>query len=87
MRVLSLQNPAVHVCTSSENFVPQSQLNAAVLVFNFLTMFAVLGAQFYYAYREWWCIESFDYDTTMATDNLVEVRALQPPRRPSAVTR
>ena len=74
----SSQNPQVHVCKSKENFIPQSQLNAAVLVFNFLTMFTVLGAQFYYAYREWWCIESFDYSTTMAVENLVEVRCVWP---------
>ena len=74
----SSSNPEVHVCTTTENFVPQSQLNAAALLFNFLTMFSVLGAQAYFGYREWWCIESFDYDVTMSVTNLSEEIALYP---------
>ena len=69
MAKISPHSP-VHVCTLQENFVPESQLNSAVLFFNFLTLVTVLSAQIYFGYREWWCIESFDFDDALPNDNL-----------------
>ena len=46
--------PQSHVCSTAENLLPQSQLNGAVLAFNFITLLCVLAAQFFFGYREYW---------------------------------
>jgi hypothetical protein len=70
--------PQWHVCSVSENLVPQSQLNGAVLGANFVTLFLVLAGQAFFGYREWWCIESFDFDPALPNDNLRQEVHLYP---------
>lgn len=70
--------PDWHVCSTTENLRPQSQLNGAVLAWNFLTLFIVLGGQAFFGYREYWCIQSFDFDLTLPNDNLGQEVRLYP---------
>jgi hypothetical protein len=67
-----------HVCGAAENLQPQSALNGAVLVSNFATLILVLGGQLFFGYREWWCIESFDFDPALPNDNLAQEVHLYP---------
>ena len=41
------------MCSVSENLKPQSQLNGAVLAFNYMTLALVLVGQAFFGYREW----------------------------------
>jgi hypothetical protein len=70
--------PDWHVCGVAENLKPQSALNGAVLVCNFATLLLVLGGQAFFGYREWWCIESFDFDPALPNDNLAQEVHLYP---------
>jgi hypothetical protein len=70
--------PDWHVCSVSENLKPQSQLNAGVLAFNYMTLALVLAGQAFFAYREWWIIESFDFDPVLPNDNLSQEVHLYP---------
>ena len=67
-----------HVCSVSENLKPQSQLNAGVLAFNYMTLALVLAGQAFFGYREWWIIESFDFDPVLPNDNLSQEVHLYP---------
>ena len=70
--------PEWHVCSVAENLKPQSQLNGAVLAFNYMTLALVLIGQAFFGYREWWIIESFDFDPVLPNDNLSEEVHLYP---------
>ena len=70
--------PEWHVCSVAENLLPQSQLNGAVLAFNYMTLALVLIGQAFFGYREWWIIESFDFDPVLPNDNLSEEVHLYP---------
>ena len=74
----SALQPEWHVCSVSENLKPQSQLNGAVLAFNYMTLALVLIGQGFFGYREWWIIESFDFDPVLPNDNLSEEVHLYP---------
>lgn len=70
--------PEWHVCSVSENLLPQSQLNAGVLAVNYLTLALVLVGMGFFGYREWWIIESFDFDHALPNDNLSQEVHLYP---------
>ncbi len=49
-----------------------------MLVFNFITLIAVLGATVYYGAREYFAIQAFDFEPTLPNDNLREEIRLYP---------
>ena len=70
--------PEWHVCSVTENLKPQSDLNAGVLAINYITLILVLVGQAFFGYREWWIIESFDFDPVLPNDNLSQEVHLYP---------
>ena len=72
------EQPEWHVCSVAENLKPQSPLNAGVLAFNYMTLALVLVGQAFYGYREYWIIESFDFDPVLPNDNLSQEVHLYP---------
>lgn len=71
-------DPQVHVCSLKENFTDLTVLNQAVLGVNFGTLFLLLASQLFFALREKWTIEAFDYDEKLPADNLTEEIELYP---------
>ena len=70
--------PEPHACTTHENFFNLSSYNKAVLAVNFVTLGLLVFTQWFFAYREYFCIQAFDFDTTLPTDNLKEEILLYP---------
>jgi hypothetical protein len=70
--------PEPHVCSLTENFQPESQLNGVVLAVNVITLLAVLAGQGFLGYREYWVIQAFDFDDLLPNENLVSEVRLYP---------
>ncbi len=74
----SSDDPVPHVCSTRENFFNLSKFNKAVLAINFITLGCLVIVQAFYSYREYFCIQMFDFDSTLPADNLKEELELYP---------
>jgi hypothetical protein len=67
-----------HACSTHENFHDLSTYNKVTLAFNFFTLGMLVITQLFFISREYFCIQAFDFDTTLPSDNLQSEILLYP---------